>query len=242
MNISALVTLHREGCLAQPTLRSLHHCADSARERGYSTELLVVLDGADAETRRVAHAFAVEHEDVVLCEVDVRDLSLARNAGVQAARGELLGTHDGDDLYSTNWLADCAARFEGEPRSVILHPELTVVFGQTNWYFWQFDQTDQDRYRPHAMLRVNFWNACSFSSRRVYLENPYQVARVGEAGFGFEDWHWNCETIAAGAVHLVTPRTIRFERRKAVGSLNSAHTAASALIRPSRFFDQLKEV
>jgi glycosyltransferase involved in cell wall biosynthesis len=241
LNITALVTLHREGCLAHPTLRSLHHCAEFARSRGYSSELLLVLDSPDAETRRVAHAFAAKHSHVVLCEVEVRDLSLARNAGVQAAHGEWLGTHDGDDLYSTNWLADCAARSEGESRSIILHPELTVVFGQTNWYFWQFDQTDVEHYRPHAMMRVNFWNACSFSRRRVYLENPYQVARVGEAGFGFEDWHWNCETIAAGGVHLVTPRTIRFERRKAVGSLNNAHTAASALIRPSRFFDLLKE-
>jgi glycosyltransferase involved in cell wall biosynthesis len=240
LNITALVTLHHEGCLAQPTLRSIQQCAEFARSQGYSAEVLAVLDAPDAETRRVAHAFAARNSLVSICEVEVRDLSLARNAGVQAARGDLVGTHDGDDLYSTNWLASSATKLELEPQRSILHPELTVVFGQTTWYFWQFDQTDTERYRPHAMLRVNFWNACSFAERRVYLEHPYQVARVGEAGFGFEDWHWNCETVAAGIVHLVTPRTIRFERRKATGSLNNAHTAAGALIRPSRFFEMLK--
>lgn len=239
MNITALVTLHREGCLAQPTLRSLDLCAGFARRAGFSTEILAVLDTADAETRRVAHSFAAAHAGVSLLEVEVRDLSLARNAGVQAARGELLATHDGDDLYSENWLAASAEELVRRERA-ILHPELTVVFGGHNYYFWQFDQTDAEHYRPHAMLRVNFWNASSFAARQTYIEQPYLVARVGE-GYGYEDWHWNCETIAAGFMHGVTPQTVRFERRKTAGSLNNAHTAAGALMRPSRFFDQLAE-
>jgi glycosyltransferase involved in cell wall biosynthesis len=237
LNITALVTLHREGCLAQPTLRSLHHCAEYARRAGFSTEILAVLDSADAETRRVAQTFATDHAGVSLLDVDVRDLSLARNAGVQAARGEMLATHDGDDLYSENWLAASAGELARRERA-ILHPELMVLFGESTYFFWQFDQTDSALYRPHAMLRVNFWNACSFAPRSTYLDHPYLVARVGE-GYGFEDWHWNCETIAAGHVHGVTPQTVRFERRKTSGSLNNAHTAAGSLIRPSRFFDQL---
>jgi glycosyltransferase involved in cell wall biosynthesis len=237
LNITALVTLHREGCMAQPSLRSLHQCAQFARDAGYSTEVLAVLDSADAETRRVAQTFASSHPGVTLVEVEVRDLSLARNAGAQAARGEMLATHDGDDLYSENWLAASAGELARRERS-ILHPELTVVFGEYTYYFWQFDQTDPKQYRPHAMLRVNFWNACSFAARSTYLDHPYLVARVGE-GYGYEDWHWNCETIASGFVHGVTPQTVRFERRKTSGSLNNAHTAAGALIRPSRFFKQL---
>lgn len=237
MNITALVTLHKEGCLAQPTLRSIYQCAEFARRAGFSTELLLVLDAADDETRRVAHTFATQHAGVSIIEVEVRDLSLARNAGVQAARGEMLATHDGDDLYSENWLAASAAEIARRERA-ILHPELTIVFGEFTYHFWQFDQSDTERYRPHAMLRVNFWNACSFAERRTYHEHPYEVARVGE-GFGYEDWHWNCETLAAGYMHGVTAETVRFERRKRAGSLNNAHTAAGALMRPSRFFDLL---
>jgi glycosyltransferase involved in cell wall biosynthesis len=237
LNITALVTLHREGCLAQPTLRSIHQCAVVARGAGYSTELLLVLDAADQETRRVAQTFATTHPDVSIIDVELRDLSLARNAGVQAARGEMLGTHDGDDLYSDNWLAASAAELARRERAIV-HPELTIVFGEYTYYFWQFNQSDSERYRPHAMLRVNFWNACSFAERRTYLEHPYEVARVGE-GFGYEDWHWNSETVAAGFAHGVTAQTVRFERRKRAGSLNNAHTAAGALMRPSRFFDLL---
>jgi glycosyltransferase involved in cell wall biosynthesis len=240
VDITALITLHREGCLAQPTLRSLQHAADHARAEGLKIEILVVLDKADPETRRVAQTFAQRHADVRLHEVQVGDLSLARNAGIAEARGRFLGTHDGDDLYSSNWLLASAQLLATQRRPTILHPELMVCFDQLQMYFWQFDQTDEQRYRPHTALMVNYWNACSFAERRTYLEHPYQVARVGEAGFGFEDWHWNCETTAAGFVHRVTPRSIRFERRKAAGSLNSAHAAAKALIRPSRFFETLE--
>jgi hypothetical protein len=121
-------------------------------------------------------------------------------------------------------------------RPTILHPELMVCFDQATAYYWQFDQTDEQRYRPHAALMVNYWNACSFAERRTYLEHPYQVARVGEAGFGFEDWHWNCETIAAGYAHLTAPGTALFYRRKALGSLAQSQVAHGAMRRPSAYF------
>jgi hypothetical protein len=111
-----------------------------------------------------------------------------------------------------------------------------VAFGAWNAYWWQVDQLE-DYYRPGALLTTNYWNACAFAAKSVFERCPYHVSRVGEAGFGFEDWHWNCETIADGFVHRLARGTARFERRKDGGSLNVAHQRVGAVIRPSKFFE-----
>ena len=239
-DIAAIVTLHREAYLAVPTLRSLQRAANHARANGLGVDFVLVLDRADSDTSRLAYEFAQEEAATTVLAVDVGDLSSARNHGIAHTDADCIAVHDGDDLWSTNWLLASHERLQEAGPQTILHPELTMPFGAWNAYLWQVDQSDAAHFRPHALLTVNLWNACSFAHRRAFVEHPYQVSRVGEAGFGYEDWHWNCETIAAGYVHRPAPRTVRFERRKASGSLNLAHQAARATIRPSRFFETLE--
>jgi glycosyltransferase involved in cell wall biosynthesis len=170
--------------------------------------------------------------------VDLLDLSLCRNHAIERARGEFVAILDGDDLFSENWLAAAVDAIVQHGPSTIAHPQWMIAFGTWNAYWEQIDQTDA-RFLPETLVSFNHWNACTVARREVFVTCPYVVARVGKSGFGFEDWHWNCETIAQGYVHRVIPHTFRLERRKAEGSLNLAHQSHAAILRPSVFFDAL---
>lgn len=237
-DVSAVITFHAEGLLAHTTMHSIERCRRQAQHAGLDVEFVITLDNADAETRRVVRGHPALRVGDQVHEVNYRDLSTCRNHAVANARGTYIGTFDGDDYFSANWIEKCVELIRGEGEQNIYHPEMMVAFGAWNAYWWQVDQLEEF-YRPGALLTTNYWNACAFATRSVFERCPYQVSRVGEAGFGFEDWHWNCETISEGFVHRLARGTARFERRKKGGSLNVAHQQADAVIRPSAFFDIL---
>jgi hypothetical protein len=237
-DVSAVITFHREGSLAHPTLLSIERCRRYAEGVGVSVEFVITLDNADAETVRVVSDHSVLRDCDQIHQVSYGDLSTCRNHAVTHARGHYIGTFDGDDYFSANWIERCVQMVRAEGEGNVFHPEIIVAFGAQNVFWRQVDQTSEF-FRPGALLTSNYWNACAFAARSVFESCPYDASRVGEAGFGFEDWHWNCETLARGYVHRLAPGTVRFERRKDEGSLNVAHQQVDAVIRPSLFFDQL---
>lgn len=236
--VSAVVTFHRERELAIATLHAVGRMRDYAERSGLRVELVMTLDGDDAETARAVLSHPVLRDGDVLHRVDLHDLSLCRNHAVGKARGEFVATLDGDDLFSENWLAAAVEAIVQYGPATIVHPQLMIAFGTWNGFWEQIDQTDR-RFLPETLVSLNHWNACAVARREIFVRNPYVMARVGESGFGFEDWHWNCETIASGCIHRVVPHTFRLERRKAEGSLNVAHQSHAAILRPSAFFDTL---
>lgn len=235
MDVSAIITFHGEGVLAHPTLHSIERCRQYAEEHGISVEFVITLDNADAETRRVVKNHPALRKSDYIHEVSFRDLSSCRNFAIAQSSGRYVGTFDGDDYWTKNWISRCVALLKEYGDQYIYHPELMLAFGEWNAYWLQIDQLSE-YYRAGTLLTTNYWNACAFAARSVFEQCPYQASRVGEAGFGYEDWHWNCETIANGFIHRVASKTARYERRKEGGSLNVAHQKVGATIKPTRFF------
>ena len=237
-SISAVVTFHRERELVVPTLHSVERMRRHAEAHGLAVELAMTLDNGDRETRDAVLTHPAVRDSDVLHEIHVADLSLSRNHAVAHSDGQFVAILDGDDLFSDNWLTAAVQAVRVHGPATIAHPHLLIAFGQWRAFWYQVDQTSEE-FCPEALLSMNYWNACALAPRQVFEKTPYECARVGESGFGFEDWHWNCETIASGNVHRVVPGTFRLERRKQEGSLNEAHQAHAAVLRPSRFFDTL---
>lgn len=235
-SVSAIVTFHREGDLAAAALTSIERCRIYAEQRGVYTNLLMTLDNGDAVTENVIRSHpALRKSDQLYC-LDVGDLSLSRNYAIAHSSSDVIATFDGDDLFSENWIYEACAVIDRFGVSTIVHPQLIVAFGVLNAYWYQISQSDS-RFHSESLFSFNHWNACAIAPREAFECCPYLCARVGEAGFGFEDWHWNCETMAAGYVHRVAAKTFRAERRKQSGSLNEDHQNAGAVIRPCAFFD-----
>ncbi|WP_075675443.1 glycosyltransferase family A protein [Stenotrophomonas sp. TD3] len=235
-DVTAIITFHREALLAHKSLLSLQRCRMAANSAGISLEVVATLDRADEETTRIVHSHLANGCVDRVLHLDCGDLGLSRNQAVLASSGARILICDGDDYLSADFLIRCHQRAEALPGSAILHPELIVTFEAETGLWWQTGSDAVD-FDPACMLTVNPWNACSFARREIYLELPYAKARPGESGFGFEDWHWNCETYARGHAHVIAERTVHYVRKKRSGSLNNAHASQNALIPPTRLFD-----
>lgn len=236
--VSAVITFHRERGLVTATLHAIERVRRFAEAHGLQVEWIMTLDRGDAETESAIVTHPAVRESDTLLHVDFGDLSSCRNYAIEHAKGDYVATLDGDDLFSQNWLVAATTAIEDHGPKAIAHPKWMIAFGAWNAYWEQLSQTDA-RFLPETLVSFNHWNACAVARREVFQACPYAVSRVGEHGFGFEDWHWNCETIARGYVHLVVPHTFRLERRKPEGSLNVAHQSVAAILRPSAFFDSL---
>jgi glycosyltransferase involved in cell wall biosynthesis len=235
VDISCIVTLHREGILAHKTLASITRAMRFAAANGARAELLLIADCADSETLQYLERSPHLSSDTRILATDFGDPGLARNHGVQAARGEYIAIFDGDDLCSGNWLTE-ALRLARENPAYIVHPDYNVYFGAERWILRHPDQRNAG-FRASQLLVENAWTALCVASRGTLLAIPYRDTPVN-SGFGYEDWHWNCDTIAAGLVHVVAADTVHFIRLKTSGSRNAAALERSRLIRHSTLFDR----
>lgn len=235
IDVTLLATFHREGILAHSTLNSLERCRHYAEEKGISTEYVFVFDSANEETRRTVENHSASFGNVIHVDVTHRDLGASRNSGIEAATGKAIAILDGDDYFSTNWIADAWTALQIYNKKSILHPELVINFGAHAAYGWQMDQS-RDDFNINGLLVNNYWTSWNISFRETYIDCPYITTRPLETGFGYEDWHWNCETIARGYFHRPVKNTIGFYRRKK-NSLVTTTTAVDAITPPSRLFD-----
>lgn len=234
VDVSLLITFHGEGVLAHSTLNSIERCRKYAEAAGITTEYVWVLDATNDETREVLMAHPAAAGNVKILEVSHRDLGASRNSGIQVARGEAVAILDGDDYFSTNWIERAWFYLKEYGDQAILHPEFVVNFGAHAAYCWQVDQAGQ-YYEKDGLLVNNYWTSWTFAKRSVYQACPYSVTHPLQTGFGYEDWHWNCESIAAGYEHRLAWGAVGFYRRKKT-SLVTSTTASGAIIPPTRLF------
>lgn len=213
----------------------LDSCLHAEAVAGVTTCLVATLDCADAETLRVVRQHPGLRAGDLVIELSHGDVALSRNHAIQVSSSRYVTILDGDDYVSANWFVAAMQRLAAARGRAVIHPQVVVTFGVATGYREQPDQS-AIRLDASSLLVVNFWNVCVFAERNVFLETPYVSTRSRCGGYGYEDWHWNCETIAAGYQHLTAPETVYFERRKSAGSLNRQHQSAGAVVRPSKLF------
>lgn len=236
VHISVVVNAHREGLLAPPSLRSAQETVRHARNAGLNVETIAVLDRPDQTTLEVFGEFADQHDQVRVLPVDHGDLGHSRNSGVEAAHGDWIGFLDADDLWSANWLIDSYRAGEADARSVVWHSEVNVYFGLYPHLYLHADMED-DGFDPAILALTNCWTSLCFTRRSLLASVPYPTTTL-KAQIGYEDWGWNMEAVARGAIHKVVRGTAHAIRMKE-GSLLRQTTAAGCLPRASDMFMQI---
>lgn len=236
VDVSVVLNAHKEGRLMHASLRSACDAIEYGRKQGLSCELIVVLDSPDSSTERFCSEFLPSQTRLV--NTSVEDLGLARNAGVDAALGTFVAFLDADDLWVQNWLT---ASFEfmstlDSEREFILHPEFVVYF-EGDSRLWKLLDQEQVEFSQDLLFEYNPWHALSFSKSETCRRIPFRPSNL-QQGFGYEDWLFHCDSIAAGVVHKIVPGTMHCLRQKTwKRSLLKDTQSSNAVIAPSPLFD-----
>jgi hypothetical protein len=233
-DVTCIVTGHREGRLAVATLRSFDAATDAAAENGYRVQRLFMLDRPDVATRDCYTRFLRPGDRIE--EVDFGDQGQVRNAAVTLARGKYTAFLDGDDLWSSDWLTQALAFLADLPANHIAHPAYNYFFGEQATIFCHVDQTDPE-FRPELLRVANYWDALCVCPTQIYRSFPFCVRDIAN-GWAYEDWHWNCETFAAGMVHRVVPDSVLFKRRQKISqTVRAAHNRSLVRVHPFSRYD-----
>jgi hypothetical protein len=230
-DITAIVNLHREGELARSSLQSLMFTKKSAEAKGLQVQVVAVLDKADLTTRNVCRDFERDGMSTVHCSFG--DLGSARNAGISAALGDWIAFLDGDDLWCDQWLVRAHGCAMTDNRCIVWHPEVNLYFGEREFMLVHIDMEDASFDLSNLAFR-NYWTALAFARRRLHVEVPYSKSDPN-LQLGYEDWGWNMQTIAIGAIHKVVPGTVHSIRAKKLSLLQQA-TEGRVMPVPSDLF------
>lgn len=89
-------------------------------------EVIVINDGSP-DSDELEHVLAPYMERIVYLKQENQGVSAARNAGILAARAELLAFLDGDDTWLPNYLEVQVSRIQADPTIDVLYPNVMIV-------------------------------------------------------------------------------------------------------------------
>ena len=224
-DLTCVITGHREGRVAVASLRSFAIAIADAEACGLRVEALYYLDNPDDLTREMFKRYARSSSQIV--ELSLADQGLVRNAAVDRAGGRLTAFLDGDDLWARTWLSTAVAFLRAQPGRVIAHPQYNYFFESTATIFCHQDE-EEASFDLDLLRVVNYWDALCVCETQLYRDFPFSK-RAMDDGWAYEDWFWNCETVAAGVRHKIVPNTILFKRRQKLSQTIRASTNKSRI-------------
>jgi glycosyltransferase involved in cell wall biosynthesis len=155
--------------------------------------------------------------------------SSARNAGVAAARSNLIAFLDGDDMWDPEYLASQMALLASHPSAAAATTD-GVYFGETTLAGQRFSHVmpvESDRITIEAVLEGR--SNISYSSL-LYRQAFEQAGRFDESIRRSEDWDLFVRMLLAGQTILVNPQPLlRYRRRDASLSADSIVMRRAAL-------------
>ncbi len=232
-DLSVIVTFHREGLLAHPTLVSIERALRVASDAGVACEVLFTLDLADGLTREIVERW--RGLDLRTLNFSAGDVAVVRNAAIEAARGEFVAILDGDDLCGSNWLREGVRYARENPGRFVWRPEVVLHFDRFG-LVW----APQELWGRYETLKVAYsgcWPVYSILRRDLALSVPFPPI---EGRFPFEDWAWSIALLDAGIVNRIVPGTGLAYRGKRQGSIHQINTARFPEgRRPTRYFRKL---
>ncbi|HST34297.1 MAG TPA: glycosyltransferase family 2 protein [Solirubrobacteraceae bacterium] len=159
----------------------LGRCLDHLFAQDYANrEILVVDDGSDDETARIAERARERGELTLVRSPRNRGCPAARNLGLGRAAGEIVAFVDADGFAAPDWLSELVWAFGDDPQiggvaSTVFYDDNPLVVngagGTTNRQGWAADLSMNESYE-HASLAAEalYPMGCGMALRREALE------------------------------------------------------------------------
>jgi len=146
------------------------------KQKAVPQQIVVIDDGSTDATLRVLAHFGKRIEVI---RQDNRGLSAARNAGIQAARGEMIAFLDADDVWCDDKLAKQVAILLDNPEVAMVHSR-TVSWDSTNGREDDFVKVPSHDYRLDCFSKLFQANAICVSSVMVRRSCLQQIGGFDE--------------------------------------------------------------
>ena len=154
-------------------------------------EVVCVDDGSTDRTGALLDDYAAEDPRVRVIHTENRGLSEARNAGVRAARAELVSFVDGDDVVSPHYLRLLYDAHGGVPGRMVTGGVREVRRDEARLIEWQPEAQGKsilsrnDAIRAYLCWNVGFMAWGRLTSRDLYLRIPFEPGVLYEDSYAF---------------------------------------------------------
>lgn len=235
VDVSVIVAMHREGILGYKTLRNIAIMVGNAKKNGISCEILIGLDNADDLTKKIVTDFqmSLNNTQCSVFESSFGDPGLNRNNLLDRCEGKYILIHDGDDLFTQNFICEAYRMAEQATEPAVYIPQIQVNF-DAHHYMMPYMSTESKLISKQFLFETNYFTSQFLVPRSLVRELRYESS---ENGWGYEDWWFNLELVASGVKFLLVPNTAFYYRRKKSNSLLSAFNSDSVLMRKTRLYD-----
>ncbi len=140
---------------------------------------------------------------------------------------------DADDLISFNGFAAAMDAIREAPERTVVVPEFLFVFGDDHAII---RYSPSDCSTPLQMVTSHQYTARIVAARELLIEVPNADVPLSP-GHAYEDWHLDCELLAAGARFVFAPDSIHFYRRRARGQSRVSWQISTRQIPASKLFE-----
>ena len=177
MKLSIVIPVYNMG-------NSLERCVESVLGQNYDDyELILVDDGSTDNSGALCDRYAAGRPFVNVIHQPNRGLSAARNAGIEAARGEYITFIDSDDLMADYTLAVLMTRLSAHPDYDILEYPVWWHWGEDDQRLLTFGVHEYHDMREYwiegeAYLHAYAWN--KIYRRQLFDGVRFPVGRVFE--------------------------------------------------------------
>lgn len=237
--ITINVTVHREGTLLRPTLLSIESQVERFAEAypDESVEINIGLDNPDSLSKKMASDYARRSSlKVRVVENDFKDPSHNRNHLFSMSSGTYVMFHDGDDLFSEDFLVTAYAQAMKMGKPCVVAPAYVIPFDELKVHYIQKCHSTRS---PH-FVKPSFFSSNSYTSEHLAHREIYEAVGYEDNAqpYGYEDWHWNSEVIAKGYDFVIADGTLFFYRLKSsTESVRLQASSKNAIIRRSSLFE-----
>ena len=241
--ITCIVTVCAEGYTLNATLRSVSLMCEYAQQKGLSSELIVVAHHAGKHTLKVLDKLPERWPGARTVVLEEPDSGKARNIGIEMARGSFIAMLHGNCMVSPSWLYQAVQLIEDQGPDLIAHPQAMV----------EFDDRLDTRYLPgmgqlELLASGEVWPEPALAQRELFVRNPYRSVPF-RSGYGHPVWHWNCETVVAGARHDIVKQTTVYcrpagfsgERNSTLGSISRVTLPPTQFFSDHQWLSELSE-